>query len=235
MTPAPVVLAWSGGKDSSLALQALHNDPRFEPVALLTTVTRDDDRISMHGVRRELLHAQAESAGLALIEAMIDAKAGNESYEASMRGALDEIRARFPGLRHLAFGDLFLEDVRAYRERQLVNTGFTPIFPVWGEATAALARRFIADGFQATLVCVDTRQIDGAFAGRAFDASLLDELPGSADPCGENGEFHTFVADGPIFSFPIRCATGERVLRDDRFAYCDLLPETATPRHDVAP
>ena len=235
MTPAPVVLAWSGGKDSSLALQALRHDPRFDPVALLTTVTRDYDRISMHGVRRELLHAQAESAGLALIEAMLDAKASNASYEASMRGALDEIRARFPGVRHIAFGDLFLEDVRAYRERQLAGTGFEPLFPLWGEATAALARRFIADGFQATLVCVDTQQIDGAFAGRAFDASLLDELPGSADPCGENGEFHTFVADGPIFSFPIRCLTGERVLRDDRFAYCDLLPETATTLHAVAP
>lgn len=235
MSRSPVVLAWSGGKDSSLALQALHASADFEPVALLTTVTRDYDRISMHGVRRDLLHAQAESAGLALIEAMIDATASNESYEASMRGALEEIRARFPNVRHIAFGDLFLEDVRAYREWQLAGTGFTPLFPVWGEETTALARRFIADGFRATLVCVDTQQLDGAFAGRAFDEALLDELPGSADPCGENGEFHTFVADGPIFSFPIRCATGERVLRDDRFAYCDLLLETATTVRAVTP
>ena len=235
MIRSPVVVAWSGGKDSSLALQALHASVDFEPVALLTTVTRDYDRISMHGVRRDLLHAQAESTGLPLVETMIDAKAGNASYEASMRGALDEIRTRFPDVRHLAFGDLFLGDVRAYRERQLAGTGFTPLFPVWGEKTAALARRFIADGFRATIVCVDTQQLDGAFAGRAFDEALLDELPGSADPCGENGEFHTFVADGPIFSFPIRCATGEHVLRDDRFAYCDLLLEPPTTLRAVVP
>lgn len=226
MTPGKVVLAWSGGKDSSLALQALHAQAAYEPVALLTTVTREYDRISMHGVRRTLLHEQARAAGLPLVEAMIEAKASNESYETSMRDALDDIRARFPEVRHIAFGDLFLTDVRAYRERQLVDTGFSPLFPLWGLETGTLARRFIADGFKAVAVCVDTQQIDASFAGRSFNAAFLADLPPTADPCGENGEFHTFVADGPVFAHPVPCTTGEIVLRDARFSYCDLLPDS---------
>ena len=220
----PTVLAWSGGKDSALALQALRGDPAFDVIALLTTVTRDYDRISMHGVRRSLLHAQAAALGLPLVEAWIPVKADNASYESAMRGALDEIRERFPEVRHLAFGDLFLADVRAYRERSLVGTGFLPVFPLWGLNTRTLASRFISDGFEAVIACVDSQQIAASFAGRAFNAALLAELPASADPCGENGEFHTFVGAGPMFAHPIPYQRGEIVVRDERFVYCDLVP-----------
>ena len=200
---------------------------------LLTTTNDAFNRVAMHGVPRAVLEAQATAAQLPLHVVPLPWPCSNEEYERRMGAAVTGVVAQ--GFTHVAFGDLFLEDVRAYRERQLAGTGFTPLFPVWGEKTAALARRFIADGFRATIVCVDTQQLDGAFAGRAFDEALLDELPGSADPCGENGEFHTFVADGPIFSFPIRCATGEHVLRDDRFAYCDLLLEPPTTLRAVVP
>lgn len=223
MASLSVVLAWSGGKDSALALQALRADPALEPVALLTTVTRDYDRISMHGVRRTLLAAQAASVGLPLIEAVIPATASNEAYESAMRTALDHIRERFPQARHVAFGDLFLADVRAYRERQMAASGFTPLFPLWGLDTRSLAERFIRDGFEAVLVCVDTQQLPMALAGRAYDRDLLRELPEAADPCGERGEFHTFVAAGPGFASRIPFAKGEVVLRDGRFAYCDLI------------
>ena len=218
------ILAWSGGKDSSLTLQALLNSPEFEPVGLLTTVTSDYDRISMHGVRTSLLRTQAKSLGLPLIEARIPAKGDNESYERAMATALDEIRVGFPRVRHIAFGDLFLEDVRAYREKQLRDTGFTPLFPLWGLNTRALAERFIADGFKAVAVCVDTQQIDNSFAGRSYDRQFVRDLIAPADPCGENGEFHTLVTDGPIFTEPVAYSIGERVLRDARFFYCDLLP-----------
>jgi uncharacterized protein (TIGR00290 family) len=227
MAPTPVVLAWSGGKDSSLTLQALRADPAVEAVALLTTVTREYDRISMHGVRRSLLHQQAESVGLPLVEAVIPAKATNQSYESAMSAALDDIRSRFPLVRHIAFGDLYLADVRAYRERQLIGTGFDPLFPLWGLDTRALAERFIDDGFEAVIACVDTQQLPMSCAGRSYDRALLGELPATADPCGENGEFHTFVAAGPIFASPIPYVRGEVVLRDERFAYCDLIPGTA--------
>jgi uncharacterized protein (TIGR00290 family) len=224
MPPVQVVLAWSGGKDSSLALQALRADPATEPVALLTTVTREYERISMHGVRRTLLVAQAVSVGLPLVEAFIPAKATNEAYESIMRAAFDEIRVRFPVARLLAFGDLFLADVRAYRERQMAGTRFDPLFPLWGFDTRALAERFIAERFEAVVVCVDTQQVAASFAGRTYDRDFLSELPVTADPCGENGEFHTFVADGPVFHSRVPYARGEVVLRDERFAYCDLTP-----------
>ena len=224
MSPAQVVIAWSGGKDSALALQALRADPGVEAVALLTTVTREYDRISMHGVRRTLLHTQAVSVGLPLLEAVIPANATNETYEAVMLAALAEIRERFPAVRHIAFGDLFLADVRAYRERQLAGTGFDPLFPLWGLDTRALAERFIADGFEAAIVCVDTQQLPAAFAGRSYDRDLLRELPATADPCGENGEFHSFVAAGPGFASRVPFVRGEVVLREGRFAYCDLVP-----------
>lgn len=220
----PIVVAWSGGKDSALALQALRADAGVEPIALLTTVTSVYDRVAMHGVRRTLLAAQAASVGLPLVQAEIPPKSTNAEYEASMATALEEVRTRFPDARHIAFGDLYLADVRAYRERQLAGTSFDPIFPLWGLDTRALAGRFIADGFEAVLACVDTHQIPAAFAGRCFDRDLLRDLPAPADPCGENGEFHTFVADGPVFARRVPYVTGEVVLRDDRFAYCDLLP-----------
>ncbi len=223
MAPSDVVLAWSGGKDSALALQALRADPATAPVALLTTVTREYERISMHGVRRTLLVAQAAAVSLPLVEAVIPAQASNEAYEANMRTALEEIRARFPLVRRIAFGDLFLADVRAYRERQMAGTGFDPLFPLWGLDTGALAERFINEGFEAVVVCADTQQVAASFAGRRYDADLLRDLPATADPCGENGEFHTFVADGPVFASRIPYERGDVVLREGRFAYCDLV------------
>jgi len=222
-TRQPVVLSWSGGKDSALALAELQRSDEFEPVALLTSVTRGYDRISVHGVRRTLLEAQAQSIGLPLVEISLEQNSSNDAYESAFHRALDDIRARFPEVKHVGFGDLFLEDVRAYRERLLAGSGFSPIFPIWGRNTADLAREFIAGGFRARLVCVDTTQLDAGFAGRDFDISLLADLPPSADPCGERGEFHTFVSDGPIFDSAIACNPGEKLLRDNRFRYCDLV------------
>ena len=219
----PVILSWSGGKDSALALHAMLQDPGVRVAGLLTTITTDYDRVSVHGVRRSLLREQAERIGLPLFEARISARSSNEAYTAALFSALAEVEHRLPDVAHIAFGDLFLQDVRAYREQQFVGTGWTPLFPIWGEDTTALARRFIADGFDARLVCVDTTQLDASFAGRTFDAAMLSDLPAACDPCGERGEFHTFVADGPIFDRPILYKCGERVLRENRFMFCDLL------------
>src|SRR2546423_5082191 len=191
-----VVLSWSGGKDSALALAELQRSDEFEPVALLTSVTRGYDRISVHGVRRTLLEVQAQSIGLPLVEISLDPNSSNDAYEAAFRHAVEKIRARWPEVKHIAFGDLFVEDVRAYRERLLSGSGFDPVFPIWGRNTADLAREFIDQGFSARLVCVDTTQLDASFAGRQFDLSLLADLPQSTDPCGERGEFHTFVSAG---------------------------------------
>ena len=218
----PVALAWSGGKDSSLALDALRADPAVEVVALVTTITRDFDRISMHGVRRSVLAAQVAALDLPLVEAPIPAAASNVIYEEALATALAELCHRYPGIRHLAFGDLFLEEVRAYRERILPPLGWTPLFPLWGRETAALARDFVSSGFRAILTCVDTEQLGAEFAGREFDGTLLEELPASVDPCGERGEFHTCVYAGPIFRQPLVVQIGERVLRDARFEYCDV-------------
>jgi uncharacterized protein (TIGR00290 family) len=218
-----ILLSWSGGKDSSLALAALRADPDVDVVGLLTSITTEYDRISIHGVRRSLLTAQADAVGLPLLEIPLAPACTNDSYEAAFHAVLVEARQQFPECRTLAFGDLFLEDVRAYRERLLSNTGYEASFPLWERDTATLAREFIDRGFGAYLVCVDTTQLDGAFAGRAFDHALLRELPTSVDPCGERGEFHTFVWRGPIFEREISVALGETVLRDGRFAYRDLV------------
>jgi uncharacterized protein (TIGR00290 family) len=220
----PVLLAWSGGKDSSLALAKLREDPSVRVCALVTAVTVGYDRISIHGVRRDLLERQAAAIGLPLIVAPLDAKAPNAAYEAAWAAALAEGTERFDGAKHVAYGDLFLEEVRAYRATQLRTLGYTPLYPIWGEDTAALARRFIKDGFRAVLTCVDTTQLDGRFAGRAFDEALLNEVPASVDPCGERGEFHTFVWAGPHMGAGVPVIEGERVLRDERFQYCDFLP-----------
>ena len=225
MPVRPVALAWSGGKDSSLALAALRADPAVQVVALVTTITQDFDRISMHGVRRSVLHAQVTALGLPLIEATIPAAASNLVYEESLGAALAELRSQYPGVRHLAFGDLFLADVRAYRERVLPPLGWAPLFPLWGQDTAALAREFVGAGYRAILTCVDTMQLGAEFAGRDYDAELLAELPRSVDPCGERGEFHTCVYAGPIFSHPLAIRAGARVRRDDRFEYCDVTLE----------
>lgn len=208
-----------------MALARLRDDPRWRVVALLTTVTRGYDRIAMHGVRRSLLHLQAERLGLPLIEAAIDPQADNDSYEAAFAEALAKSRAIDAGVTDIAFGDLFLADVRAYREAQLARCGWNGVFPLWGEDTSRLARQFIADGHRAILCCVDTQQLDAGFCGRDYDAALLDGLPDSCDPCGENGEFHTFVHAGPLFGAPIEVTRGERVRRDGRFEYVDLVPD----------
>lgn len=218
-----VILSWSGGKDSALALQALRNDPTTEVVGLLTSVTREYDRISVHGVRRSLLEVQVERLGLPLFEIQLEASCTNEAYENAFHSTLVHIRKLRPDVSHIAFGDLFLGDVRAYRERILAGSGIDPLFPIWGLDTATLARRFITDGFAARIVCVDTTQLDPSFAGREFDAQLLTDFPPSVDPCGERGEFHTFVSDGPGFSSSVDYHVGEAVLRDERFMFFDIL------------
>jgi len=212
-------LSWSGGKDSTLALERLRQDPAVEVAALVTTVTRDFDRVSMHGVRRELVRSQAAALGLHLVEVEIAAGAGNDAYEAAFAGALADLAA--DGVGTMAFGDLFLAEIRRYRERQLEAAGWEARFPLWGEDTAALARRFVASGYRAILVTVDPRQLDPEWVGRDLDDAALADLPAGVDPCGENGEFHTFVWDGPIFARPVPVARGERVERDG-FWFCDL-------------
>jgi uncharacterized protein (TIGR00290 family) len=221
--PEPIILSWSGGKDSALALAALQDDPTFHVVALLTTVTTGYDRISVHGVRRTLLAAQERAIDLPVHEIVIEPQSSNAAYDAAVERALTDVRRRYPDVHRIAYGDLFLEDVRRYREERLAPLGYEGCFPLWGRPTDTLAREFIDRGFQARLVCVDTTQLDAAFAGRTFDAALLDEMPPSVDPCGERGEFHTFVSAGPGFARPIEYDVGEVVLRDARFAYCDLV------------
>jgi uncharacterized protein (TIGR00290 family) len=215
-----VVLSWSGGKDSALALWTMR-DEGVEPTALLTTFTEDYGRVSMHAVRRELLEAQAATVGVPLVEVNIPAACVNEVYEERMAAALDS--PPLAEVEEFAFADLFLEDIRAYREERLAAIGRRASFPIWGRETAALAEAFVDAGFEATLVCVDPSQIDASFCGRAFDADLLRDLPECADPCGENGEFHTFVTAGPIFSAPVPVEHGETVERDG-FVFHDLLP-----------
>lgn len=222
MSVRPVVLAWSGGKDSSLALAALRADPAVEVVAVLTTITRDYDRISIHGVRRAVLDAQVTALGLPLIEVAIPAAATNAAYEHAFAATLAALRRERPDVRHMAFGDLFLADVRAYRERVLPPLGWTPVFPLWGRDTRVLAQEFVRAGYRAILTCVDTTQLGAEFAGREFDELLLAELPTTVDPCGERGEFHTCVYAGPIFRYPLPVQPGERILRDGRFEYCDV-------------
>ena len=217
----PILLSWSGGKDSTLALHALRSSPDFEPAGLLTTINEDYDRISVHGVRRELLERQAESIGLPLRKVLIPRDCPNEIYEDRLAATLREAKAQ--DIHHVAFGDLFLRDVRAYREKQMAALGLEPVFPLWGLDTAQLARDFIALGFQAQLVCVDTEALDSSFVGRPFDEDLLRDLPPGVDPCGENGEFHTFVHAGPIFREPVGIKLG-RVEGRGRFWFRDVEP-----------
>jgi uncharacterized protein (TIGR00290 family) len=217
-----IQLSWSGGKDSCMALAELLRDYPGRLDGLLTTITRDYDRISMHGVRRALLEAQAESLGLPLYEVVIPKGASNQDYEASLATILTESIKR--GVTTMAFGDLFLEDIRAYREKLMARLGLKTLYPVWGRDTAALIRRFIADGYRTIVVCVDPAKLDQSFAGRVIDDNFLADLPPHVDPCGENGEFHTFAFDGPLFNKPIAFTVGERVLRDG-FWFCDLVPE----------
>jgi uncharacterized protein (TIGR00290 family) len=217
-----VVLSWSSGKDSALALHVLRATPGLEVVGLLTTVNATHDRVAMHAVRRELLALQADAAGLPLRTVELVWPSSNDGYERAMRGAVEAMVA--DGVEEIAFGDLFLEDVRAYREKNLAGTGLSPRFPLWGRPTTSLAREMIAIGIRATLTCVDPRVLPASFAGRDFDGALLDELPTGVDPCGERGEFHTFVHAGPMFRAPLAVRTGEIVERDG-FVFADVVRE----------
>ena len=215
------LLAWSSGKDSAWSLHVLRAQDEVEVVGLLTTINEAFDRVAMHAVRTELLRAQADAADLPLWPVLIPWPCSNAEYEAAMAAAM--ARARADGITHVAFGDLFLEDIRRYREERLAPTGITPLFPIWGTPTDALARRMVDAGLRARLTCVDPKSLDARFAGREFDAALLAELPASVDPCGERGEFHTFTYDGPMFRHPVPIRAGEVVTRDG-FVFADLLP-----------
>ena len=220
----PVVFCWSGGKDSALALFELQTCPAFakyEVVALLTTMTRDFNRVSMHGVRRELLHRQAAELGLPIDEVWISQGAGNAEYETQMAEMLAEYRQR--GINAVAFGDIFLEDLRVYREQNLAKVGMQALFPIWKRDTRELLESFLAHEFRSITCCIDTRKLGDSFVGRQIDRQFLNELPPDVDPCGENGEFHSFACAGPVFAREIRIRTGETVRRDS-FLFCDLLP-----------
>ena len=213
-------LSWSGGKDAAMALQSLGRD---DVDWLLTTVSRPFDRITMHGVRRSLLEAQARSIGLPVAVVELPRDPSNGRYDAAMLAALAELKGAAERPR-LAFGDIFLEDVRGYREELLGPTDFVAEFPLWGRDTAVLADELVADGFEAIVVCVDTEQLDPAFLGRSLDTAFFTDLPRGVDPCGENGEFHTFVYDGPVFSTPVSFRRG-RIEERERFHFLDLVPD----------
>ena len=217
-----VLFSWSGGKDSVLALYEIQKTSKYEVLALLTTLTEDYDRISMHGVRRVLLEQQAESIGYPLEEVFISRNASNEEYESKMREVLAKYFAA--GLSSVVFGDVLLEDVRKYREDNLLKIGMKGIFPIWKRDTTELAHTFLNLGFKAVVTCVDSNVLDKRFAGRIYDEQFLSELPDTVDPCGENGEFHSFVYDGPIFRERILYTVGDVVLRENRFYFCDLIP-----------
>ncbi len=219
-----ILLSWSSGKDSAWALHVLRQRAEFEVVGLLTTFNAEADRVAMHAVRRSLVERQATAAGLPLWPVQLPWPCSNEQYESLMADACAKAVAE--GIEGVAFGDLFLEDVRAYRVRQLAGTGLEPLFPIWGIPTLALAREMIASGIKAILTCVDTNKIDASFAGRCFDQTLLADLPAAADPCGENGEFHSFVYAGPMLSGEISVVAGETVTRE-RFVFADLIPASS--------
>jgi uncharacterized protein (TIGR00290 family) len=216
-----VLVSWSGGKDSALALQALKQDPNYEIAGLLTTITKNYDRISMHGIRRGLLEQQAMALNLPLVKVFIYQGITEAAYEQLMRKALEEQVQQ--GITGVMFGDIFLEDLKEYREDKLAQLNLQGVFPIWKKDTSRLAAEFISQKFKAVITCVDTEKLDGAFAGREYNEELLADLPDSCDPCGENGEFHSFVYAGPVFRHPIAHKKGEVVLRDNRFSYCDIL------------
>jgi uncharacterized protein (TIGR00290 family) len=220
MTRPKALIAWSSGKDSAWALHEARRAGEFEIVGALTTVTDSFARVSMHGVREKLLRAQLDAAGLPAMVVRIPYPCPNEIYERAMAAAMADAKAR--GVTHIIFGDLYLEDVRAYREKNLAATGITPVFPLWQKPTGRLARDMIEAGVEAHLAVIDLKKLPAAFAGRRFDAGLIDALPASSDPCGENGEFHTFVSAGPMLAHKISVRVGETVERDG-FAFADLL------------
>jgi len=217
----PVLMSWSGGKDSCLALYEIQKSSNYRVAALLTTITGEYDRVSMHGVRRVLLERQAASLGLPLHQVLISKGANNEEYEMEMAQAFSEYQQN--GIDSVVFGDLFLEEIRAYRDQFLTKYRMKGLYPIWRRNTTALLKEFIELGFKAVLSCVDSKTLDKSFAGKTIDEDFLYSLPAIIDPCGENGEFHTFVYDGPSFAQPVRFAIGETVSRDD-FWFCDLVP-----------
>jgi len=219
--PEKVLLSWSGGKDSAIALYEIQRRREYEVTSLLTTLTKDYDRVTMHGIRRVLLEQQAKSLRLPLQQIPISKEASSEEYESKMQAALAKFRKA--GVSSVAFGDIFLEDVRKHREENLSKIGMKAIFPIWGRDTAKLARTFVDLGFKSIITCVDSKILSKTFAGRVIDASFLAELPPNVDPCGENGEFHSFVFDGPIFKRRISLTVGQVVSRDS-FYFCDLAP-----------
>ncbi|MHA2431555.1 MAG: Dph6-related ATP pyrophosphatase [Promethearchaeota archaeon] len=216
-----VLFTWSSGKDSAIALYELQKTNNYEILALLTTVTEDYDRVSMHGVRSILLEKQAESLGLSVEKIYIKKDESNKEYETKMQEKLMQYQKR--GVSSVVFGDIFLEDVRKYRERNLKKTGMTGIFPLWKRNTTELAHNFIELGFKAIITCVDSKVLNKKFVGRIFDEKFSKQIPSNVDPCGENGEFHTFVYEGPLFKKKIRFKKGEIVLKNNRFYFCDLL------------
>ena len=216
------LLSWSSGKDSAWTLHTLRSDERYEVAGLVTTINESADRVAMHAVRTELLRTQARAARLPLWELAIPSPCSNEQYESVLRAAIT--RAEEEAIDCFAFGDLFLEDIRAYREKQLAATKLTPIFPLWGRDTRELAREMISGGLRARITCVDPRALSASFAGREFDQALLNDLPADVDPCGVRGEFHTFAYCGPMFAAPLSIANGVVVERDG-FVFADLLPE----------
>jgi len=216
------LFTWSGGKDSALALSELLRGEKYDIVALVTTITADYDRVSMHGVRRILLEEQATSLGFPLEAVFLSKDTSMENYGLKMQQMLEKYRDA--GVSTVAFGDIFLEDVRKYREDNLLKIGMKALFPLWKKDTRVLAHSFIKSGFKAIVTCVDSTVLDKTFVGKKFDTRFLSHLPSSVDPCGENGEFHSFVFDGPIFHTPIQFTKGEIALRNNRFYYCDLLP-----------
>ena len=222
ITRPKALLAWSSGKDSAWSLHVLRQQGAVEVVGLLTTINEAFDRVAMHAVRTELLRTQAAAVELPLLPVPIPWPCSNAQYESAMGAAVE--RARDAGITVMAFGDLFLGDVRGYREERLRGSGLTPLFPIWGMPTGALAAEMVSAGLRARLTCVDPAQLSAEFAGREFDAALLGDLPASVDPCGERGEFHTFAYDGPMFSRPVGLRAGEVVVRDG-FVFADLLPE----------
>jgi uncharacterized protein (TIGR00290 family) len=214
-------LSWSSGKDSAWALETVRQQDAIEVVALLTTVNQTHRRVAMHAVREELVERQAEAAGLPIIKVLLPWPCPNAAYERAMAEAL--ARASSEGITRMIFGDLFLEDVRRYREEKLAGTGLEPLFPLWQLDTAQLARQMVEAGLRAYLTCIDPKKLDRSFAGRLFDPALLEDLPAGVDPCGENGEFHTFAFDGPMFGREIAVEPGQ-VIERDGFVFADLRP-----------
>ena len=222
------ILSWSGGKDSAMALYEVQRAGAWEIQGLLTTITQDYDRVCMHGVRTALLEQQAAALGLVLDKIYLATNEPQEGYDAKMQTYLTRCRER--DIEAVIFGDLFLQDVRQYRQRNLAKAGMQAVFPLWGQDTKALAERFLHVGFQAIITCVDLHALAPGFVGRRYDSGFLTDLPLEADPCGEHGEFHSFVYDGPVFHRPVPFQTGHTIVRENRFAYLDLIPSVSPAR-----